>query len=128
MRNNIVFSLFDILNREGISYSVLRNFDALPENCGNSDLDLFVASSDVNRFYGILTEVARRTNSHLVSYISDVLSPKICYLNTKEGIQIDVFKGEICCKGYSMIPEEDIVKHTIYSIKNKKTGSSIIRN
>lgn len=113
MRNSIVLSLFNMLNREGISYSVLRNFEALPENCGNSDLDLFVTSSDLPRFYWVMTEVARQTNSHLVSYISDTLSPKICYLNTKEGIQIDVFKGEICCKGCSMIPEEDIVKYTI---------------
>ncbi|WP_347148085.1 hypothetical protein [Parabacteroides distasonis] len=113
MRNSIVLSLFNMLNREGISYSVLRNFEALPENCGNSDLDLFVASSDLTRFYRVMTEVARQTNSHLVSYTSDTLSPKICYLNTKEGIQIDVFKGEICCKVCSMIPEEDIVKHTI---------------
>lgn len=85
-----------MLNREGISYSVLRNFETLPENCGDSDLDLFVASSDLNHFYKIITEVARQTNSHLVSYTPDALSPKICYLNTKEGIQIDVFKGKIC--------------------------------
>lgn len=113
MRNNIVFSLFKILNREGISYSVLRNFDTLPENCGNSDLDLFVSSYDLNRFYFVMMQVARQTNSYLVSYISDTLSPKICYLNTNEGIQIDVFKGEICCKGHSMIPGEDIIKYTI---------------
>lgn len=102
-----------MLNREGISYSVLRNFETLPENCGDSDLDLFVASSDLNHFYKIITEVARQTNSHLVSYTPDALSPKICYLNTKEGIQIDVFKGKICCKGCSMISEEEIVKYTI---------------
>lgn len=102
-----------MLNKKRITYSVLRNFEKLPESSGNSDLDLFVASSDLISFYKIVTEVAKQTNSHLVSYTPDALSPKICYLNTNEGIQIDVFKGEICCKGHLMVPEEDIIKYTI---------------
>lgn len=113
MKYNITKELFACLSESDISYSVLRNFESLPDSCGGSDLDIFVAEKNVAQFYELLSQAASQTYSRLVSYTKDVLSPKICYLNVKGGIQIDVFKGGICCKGHVMIPEADIIANTI---------------
>lgn len=113
MEKNITYTLFSLLNKAQISYAVLRNYEVLPESCGGSDLDIFVAMADCPKFYDILTAAAQLTESKLVSYTEDTISPKLCYLNTTGGIQIDVFQGALCCKGRVMIPETDILKNTI---------------
>ncbi len=93
--NSFVINLFSLLNKEKIEYCVLRNYQSLPQHTGKSDIDLWVSSKDSPRFYAILEKVNEKTNSHLVSYLSDVHCPKVCYLNEKEGCQIDIFKGNI---------------------------------
>lgn len=113
MKKNITYELFHLLNKEKITYAVLRNYESLPESCGGSDLDIFVASADCEKFYKILTNAAESTNSKLVSYTADALSPKVCYLNSTGGIQLDVFQGALCCKGHVMIPESDIIKNIV---------------
>lgn len=111
--HNITKFLFQLIANENINYSVLRNYESLPESCGGSDLDIFVAIQDLEIFYSLLSKAAMQTESKLVSYTADSLCPKVCYLNEKDGIQIDVFKGSISCKGYIMVPESEIVNNTI---------------
>lgn len=112
MKENITRILFNLLNKKDITYAVLRNFIFLPESCGCSDLDIFVAASDCEMFYTLLADAAAQTGSKLVSYTADAVSPKVCYLNTTGGIQIDVFMGALSCKGHVLIPETDITKNT----------------
>ena len=106
--NSFVINLFSLLNKEKIEYCVLRNYQSLPQHTGKSDIDLWVSSKDSPRFYAILEKVKEKTNSHLVSYLSDVHCPKVCYLNEKEGCQIDVFKGNIYYQQNIMITEQSI--------------------
>ena len=100
--------LFDELNRQKICYAVLRNYQQLPDSCGGSDLDIWVAKNDAIRVIKTLQSVARNMKSLLVSYTPDNDCPKICYLNTEGGIQIDLFISNIVCKGQIMIREEQI--------------------
>lgn len=100
--------LFNELNRQEIEYAVLRNYRQLPDSCGGSDLDIWVAEKDVIRVFTILDMVGEKTGNHLVSYTHDNHCPKICYLGLADGIQVDIFIGNIYCKGSAMFSEECI--------------------
>ena len=111
--NNFVNNLFAELNKCNICYSVLRNYESLPHNCGNSDLDLYVYSKDIFEFNKILSKVSNLAGTTLVSFTRSKYSPKLCYLNIKEGIQLDVFVGAIVYKSNIIVTEEIIENNTI---------------
>lgn len=104
--------MFAKFNVAGISYCVLRNYEQLPHNCGMSDLDMWVARKDISSVLDILQKVSKETNTSLVSYVPDNDCPKFCYLNTEFGVQIDLFEGNIICKGKPMFEESDIIRNT----------------
>lgn len=115
MKNKSLFTklLFEELNKKNICYAVLRNYESLPDSCGGSDMDIYVSSKDIYDFYYILSKVSKETEASLVSYTKDKNSPKLCYLSTKEGIQIDVFNGKIPYKSNTLVSEETIEKNLV---------------
>lgn len=112
--NRFVITLFLLLNKECIEYSVLRNYQFLPQHTGGSDIDLWISSKDVSRLYAILEKVRNEVGSNLVSYLTDVHCPKVCYLSTEEGCQIDIFKGCINYQNNAMITEQSIKENITY--------------
>ena len=40
--------VFDYLNKAGVRYAVMRNYDALPENVGGGDLDLLIHHDEIS--------------------------------------------------------------------------------
>ena len=111
MDNQISINLFKQLNKENIKYAVLRNYKTLPESLGGSDIDLWVCRKDVKAFFRIIENVAKEQNAHLVSYLPDTLCPKVCYMDSECGIQIDVFCGCIPYQNTEMIQGDVIQKH-----------------
>lgn len=110
--NNFVGKFFSEMNSNGIRYAVLRNYEYLPESCGGSDLDIFVSSKDIAKLGEILSKVSNSLNASLVSYTASNTCPKLCYLNTEEGIQMDIFVGAITYKTYVIVSEETIEENT----------------
>lgn len=82
--------LFKELNNKGIHYSVLRNWETLPETSGGHDIDIWVRKADFKEFVKVLHNVAMLNNSALVSYISGKDCPRYLYLAREWGIQYDV--------------------------------------
>lgn len=111
--NKFIINLFSLLNKEDIEYCVLRNYQFLPKHTGGSDIDLWVSTKDVPRLYIILEKIKNETKSHLVSYLIDAHCPKVCYLNEKEGCQIDIFKGNIYYQNNVLIAEQSIKKNIV---------------
>lgn len=109
--NKFYISFFNILNKKGIKYSVLRNYKSLPLNTGGSDLDLWVAHEDGTKTIEILKTVTIETNSKLVSVLEDNKCPKYCFLNTEYGAQIDLFLGDIPYQHNTMI-EAKVVENS----------------
>lgn len=110
-KNQFCYLLFERLKTESIKYAVLRNYHSLPFNTAGSDLDIWVSENDKDEFQKLVDDVASYLHSKLVSFLSDIKCPKLCYLNANEGIQMDVFIGDICFQNNKMIPENDIVNH-----------------
>lgn len=110
--NNFVGKFFSEMNSNGIQYAVLRNYECLPESCGGSDLDIFVSSKDITKLGEILLKVSNSLDASLVSYTASNACPKLCYLNTEEGIQMDIFVGAITYKTYVIVSEETIEENT----------------
>lgn len=110
--NTFSTTLFQLLNQRNIQYCVLRNYKSLPDNTGNSDLDLWISSSDIKNVSEILEETSLNTNCKIVSFIDNKYSPKFCFQNSREGIQIDLFCGSIYFQN-KVIFDEDTIKQNI---------------
>lgn len=114
--NSFSKALFQLLNENKIQYCVLRNYKSLPDNTGNSDLDLWVSSYDIRKISNILEKVSLSTNCKIVSFINNKYSPKFCFQNLKEGIQLDLFYGNIYFQN-KIIFDENTIKQNIKSYR-----------
>lgn len=113
VKNNLSIQLFSLLSTAGISYAVLRNYKTLPDSLGGSDLDIWVASSDIGKFTQILNLFMQKEEAFLVSYIADKRCPKVCLTNTDNGIQADIFRGCIPYRNSVLVDERIIQKHIV---------------
>ena len=111
IRDSFTIELFKSLNDRNIKYCVLRNYESLPNNTGGSDLDLWVSSQDIKKVSEILRETSIVTNCKIVSFIPSKHSPKFCFQNSKEGIQIDLFYGNIYFQNKVIFDENTIEQH-----------------
>lgn len=111
--NNFCINLFSKLKAEGIKYAVLRNYAQLPNNTGASDLDIWIHRDDYIAFVDVLNGVSSTTNSNLVSFLPSDYCPKLCFLNISEGIQIDLFIGDISSKYGKLVSQSVILNHII---------------
>ena len=104
---------FNLLNAEGIRYSVLRNYNSLPSNTGGSDVDIWVHENDLQKCELILKKVSSETDMPLVSFYDAPTQYKVCYMGVSDGIQIDVFKGGVYNGNVLWLSAEDIMNNTI---------------
>ena len=106
--NSFLINLFQNLNNLGIKYCVLRNYKSLPFNTNGSDLDLWVSSNNIKNVINIIEDISNKTNCKLVSYIENKYSPKYCFQNTIEGVQIDLFYGDMYFQNNIIFKEKTI--------------------
>ena len=105
--------LFNELNRQEIEYAVLRNYQQLPDSCGGSDLDIWVAEKDYNRFMSIIEVLAKECAGVLASYIPDDTCPRLIFQAVGWGIQMDVHIGVAQHRGVPYINNTIIESHII---------------
>ena len=82
---NFIEMFFLMLNQEKIKYAVLRNYDLLPNSLDGSDIDMWVAQEDCERFFNLTMAKAEEYGGHLVSYIWKRHEPKICLMGADWG-------------------------------------------
>lgn len=111
-KNFFLIELFDSLNSKHIEYCVLRNYKSLPNSTNGSDLDLWISTNDINKISNILKCISIKTSCSIVSFINNKFSPKYCFQNEKEGIQIDIFCGDIYYQN-NIIFDENTIKSNI---------------
>lgn len=112
--NSFLISFFDFLNNKNTDYCVLRNYNMLPNTTNGSDLDLWVSSNCVTDLIHILKEISKSCKCYLVSYLDNKYCPKYCFQNYEEGLQIDIFIGNIYFQNKKMI-DENSIKNNIVS-------------
>ena len=119
--------LFNKLNNQNIEYSVLRNYQQLPDSTGGSDLDLLIHEKDVQSFNMILNTFIKSNSLQIVSVILEKRCPKYCILNEHWGIQIDVFQGNVYYGRKELISSKYLFKNTQnfngIKVLNGKAGS-----
>ena len=64
-RRAFLTTFFRILDRDGVPYCVLRNYDAIYEDTG-SDIDLAVELEDLQRLIKGLEEAGQATDFHFI--------------------------------------------------------------
>lgn len=124
--------IFSLLSKYKIKYSVLRNYEKLPNSLNNSDLDILVAEQDLKKFYIFLNDALKKFQGTIIS-VQKGLSPKYCLLgNYPEpwGIQIDVFYGGIPYSYKYFIDEDTILQNSqlinrLYCL-NKTTSAYVV--
>ncbi|MFP4845203.1 hypothetical protein [Winogradskyella sp. PE311] len=92
---DFLVALFDGLNKNEITYCVLRNFDTLPYHLNGSDIDVFVSKEDFEKFHEILIQIATKFEGKIISKLTtpSVKDVAICgfYNNEWWGIRFDTF-------------------------------------
>lgn len=78
---SVISSVFHQLNKKGISYAVLRNYQSLPQDPGN-DIDLAIDGNEVSNFSNVLQDVSDNQNCYCLlkenrfSFRTFVIFPK----------------------------------------------------
>ena len=104
--------LFKELNNKGIHYSVLRNWETLPETSGGHDIDIWVRKADLDEFIIVLNSVAGQNGGSMVSYIYSKDCPRYLFLGKEWGIQYDVHIEDAQYRNSSYIKGTTIENHT----------------
>lgn len=123
---SFLIQFFESLKTQKIKYSVLRNYQQLPESTGGSDLDILINKVDSDKFISLIFELSKKYNGSIVSIISSDVCPRFCLLGTDEkgwGLMIDLHYDEISYRGYTILSNETVWKNTIQS-----NGISVLNN
>ena len=127
MINNFLTQFFDTINTEVIQYSVLRNYELLPEATGGSDLDILIHTESINQFNKLLKQFIEKNDLKLVSIIDDKQCPKYCISGTNWGIQIDTFKESVYFGNKEIISSSILFANTVnynnVHVLNKRVGA-----
>lgn len=121
--------LFGVLEKEGIRYAVLRNYEAFPslsragDSSRHTDIDLAVHSDDLPEFRRIMTGIAAAdgwdaltecdhwSRSPVRHHNIEVF--RFCHLQPLEYLQVDVFHGFLIW-GFPLLDEKDLLDGRIY--------------
>lgn len=109
---NYYKTLFNELNNKGIHYSVLRNWESLPDNSGGHDIDIWVRQNDMEAFVCTLDSVAKKYDGYLISYIYSKDCPRYLYLGKDWGIQYDVHIEDAQYRNAAYMKCDIIDRHT----------------
>lgn len=105
--------LFKRLNDAKIRYCVVRNFEQLPDSTGGSDVDMWVHKDDLLYCERLLKETSVAVDMPLVSFYGHPTQYKVCYMGVSDGVQLDIFKGDIYWDNKIMFSGTSIEKNTI---------------
>jgi thymidylate kinase len=115
MNSKFLNTFFQYLNNFNLKYSVLRNYESLPESLNGSDLDILIDKNDVKEFYKLLDVILKETNGKIITKYGE-LTPRVCiagyFENEYYGLQLDVHEGILPYKIYDMFPTELIIKQS----------------
>ena len=133
MTNNFLSQFFNTLNTQDIQYSVLRNYQQLPQSTGGSDLDILINKKDATHFISIISEISNKYGGDIISIIPSDICPRICVLGNKIkgwGVMIDLHYDEISYRGYTILSNKNIWINTFQynnqiSALNKKADGLI---
>lgn len=104
--------LFRRLNDSGVHYSVLRNWETLPESSGGHDIDIWVRKEDLKTFLTILDSVANSHGGIKISYTFSKDCPRYIYLGNDYGIQYDVHIDDAKYRNAAYMKSGIIDSHT----------------
>lgn len=125
--NNNLLYLFKELDNKKINYSVLRNYQSLPNTTGGSDLDILIDKESINTFNKLLIQFIKENDLKLVSVIDDNQCPKYCISQYGWGIQIDAFRKSVYFGNNEIILSEilfeNTVKHNGVNVLNNRVGT-----
>ena len=119
--------LFKELDNKKINYSVLRNYQSLPNSTGGSDLDILIGVESINEFNKLLIQFIKEKDLKLVSFIDDKYCPKYCISEIGWGIQIDTFRKSVYFGNNEIILSEILFENTVkyngVNVLNKRVGT-----
>ena len=111
---DILAALFQSLNREGIKYCVLRDYEGLPQEF-RSDIDFLVNAEDRLVFQSILTEITTQRGWHLVKHVRKYALWFFYFTPARPGgegrfiLHVDLFYT-IAWKGFAYLQAQDITR------------------
>ncbi len=112
-----ISELFHIMNYEKIEYAVLRNYENLPDKPEDSsyfDLDFFIHSNDLKRYFTLLDKLVKKNKTIVVvkrfnrQYVKHI---RIVNLQNQSSVQLDGHHTSQDWHGYIYLHENEIFNH-----------------
>lgn len=103
---------FKLLNDYSVRYCVLRNYESLPQSADGSDVDMWVHEDDLSSCLKALITSAEDSGMSLVTTYGDSAALKVGLQSDNDGIQIDLFKGNVYFKNMVLSDADTILRYT----------------
>lgn len=112
-KTSFLFSLFNNLGSAKIDYFVLGSYHGLPNDSGDSDIDIVVREENISKIEYIFQELSDSFNVILASYYENYNTKFFRFLGKDWGVQIDVFYKGLCYMGCQYYPIENLKPYVI---------------
>ena len=112
-----------MLEEQKIRYAVLRNYEQLPESTGGSDIDMWVAAEDCQRFFNNTIDIAKqRCRYHNCVLLLASATPSVeSYYYAEKGIY------KLIKNGATIVTEgEDILNALNWEIKSNNNEQQLL--
>jgi thymidylate kinase len=101
--------LFRKLHMKGIPFSLIRNYEGLPDKIGN-DLDIYVPSANWNAARSILSESIHESSGlELKTYRLSYFSAHWIDLGAFQPLHIDLYPGAFTWKGWTYVSDGELL-------------------
>lgn len=114
MRNQFLYILLDKLERSGLNYAVIRDWENIPDSMSGGDLDLWIDRSQYVQFIRLVNEALAQANGYVVSFLDNLMAPKYTFLGNDWGLQMDVALHATQYRCADSLPEKIILENIVY--------------
>ena len=105
--------LFAEFERKQLDYFVFGEYESLPIDTGESDIDIIVSCSDTHKLIQTLVAVVNKNDIKLASFYRNSQELMFRFLTIEWGVQIDFLLGGLYYRGLSYYPLENLKQHVV---------------
>jgi thymidylate kinase len=112
LETRILSTVFDVLNKAGVDYCVVNNYENLPDSI-STDVDMAIDSRTLERLDALMGEAARESGAEIIQKIwhgyqkcAYILSPLV--IGARFRVQLDFFT-DFSAKGYPILMKNDVL-------------------
>lgn len=110
---NFIKTIFELFNKNDIQYFVFGEYANLPNNTGDSDIDVVIDYKNLGQAKQILNDLYKKNGVILGSFYTNSTSLFYRFITPQWGVQLDIFYKVFTYKGVIYYPIKNVVNDII---------------